>query len=112
MLHRTRKLFWAWAIALPLAIGGHPALAAQQTGERVAYADLDLSRPQDVSQLRRRIAEAAERVCGSVVRPAPERLRRSHCIAVAEARAKPQVERVIRRAAYRQAPTELALSAP
>lgn len=56
------------AVATALAATPAPAAVAKvETRSVVSYRDLDLTRPQDVAALKRRIADAADRVCA----PAP-----------------------------------------
>lgn len=47
-------------------------LSAETVVRKVSYADLDLSRPKDVSILKRRVAAAIEAVCGSYAGASPE----------------------------------------
>jgi UrcA family protein len=81
------------------SIAATPAIASGPPASRtVAYADLDLSRPRDVSRLRRRIASALETVCGSYATSESWAEREiSRCRADAQARAAGELARLVNR---------------
>ena len=53
------------------AVGGGPAPGYYKVAmsSRVSYADLDLSKPDDVAKLEQRIKEAATEVCNALGKP-------------------------------------------
>ena len=64
----TATLVWASVVTLSSAnalAGGGPDPAGDMSGIRVRYGDLDLSKPQDVAHLYRRIKRAAYMICGA-----------------------------------------------
>lgn len=75
-----------------------PALAQGPSARTVSVSDLDLTRPDDMRVLNRRIAAAIEAVCPDGPRVSP--LRHPDvikCRRIAAARAKPQIAAVIAR---------------
>jgi UrcA family protein len=95
-------------LALSLTIAATPAMAADT--EKVAAVridDLNLTRAADRERLDIRVKSAARSVCRSGIRGLADMTRQSECVAAAIARAEPQAERAIARAA--DGGTQLAL---
>ena len=97
MLHRLRMQVLAWAIFAPLAIAGHPALAAQtvQISRTVAYEDLNLAHPKGMATLERRISRALGQVCDVGSRTLSERVEQQRCLTGAREHVSPQVGRAL-----------------
>lgn len=87
-------------LALGTAIAAAPANAAAATGletkaKVVSFGDLVLTRPKGVQTLKRRVADAVERVCGPLARSVAEQQAYRVCAAEATTKAHGQVERAV-----------------
>jgi UrcA family protein len=91
----------ALVLAVGVAIAAPPAQAAPTTGleaktKAVSFGDLDLTKPKGVRTLKRRVADAVERVCDPAKRMTVyEQQVYRVCAAEATANAHAQVERAV-----------------
>lgn len=101
----TRNLI----LALSVAVGTAPAIAAPATESSVAKVrtiDLDLTRADDRERLDTRLKNTANRICSSNMHGVAEAELRSQCVSTALAQARQQAARAVAQA---QGGTQLAL---
>lgn len=95
--------------SLPVAAEAQDRRGSPANSERVSYADLDLTKPDGVSMLDRRIRGAAHRVCKQRGGPIILEPQRRVCVKKAFSGASPQVA-AARTAAFAEAARTLMLS--